>query len=59
MPKLNERKTSTIKIANNDLVSNSGAICVCPKCGTRVEKEARVPCHEMLCPNCQERMIRP
>jgi ribosomal protein L37AE/L43A len=32
--------------------------CVCPKCGTVVAHEIRVPCQSVACPKCGTAMIR-
>jgi len=35
-----------------------GGYCVCPSCGTKVEKKPGVPCTDMRCPVCEDKMVR-
>ncbi len=35
-----------------------GGMCVCPKCGTRIEHKVGVPCYEISCPGCGTKMAR-
>jgi len=32
--------------------------CMCPSCGTKVPHRAGVPCYDLSCPKCGEKMIR-
>ncbi len=32
--------------------------CVCPGCGTKIPHQASVPCYNLSCPKCGEKMIR-
>ena len=32
--------------------------CVCPSCGTRVPHQVGVPCYNLSCPKCAQKMAR-
>ena len=32
--------------------------CVCPSCGTRVPHQVGVPCYNLSCPKCGQKMAR-
>ena len=35
-----------------------GAACVCPECGFHHPHERGIPCHQMTCPQCGQRLAR-
>jgi len=43
------------KPGNNE---GPGGFCVCMSCGYRVAKRAGIPCTDLVCPRCGDRLVR-
>jgi|UniRef100_A0A7V6A4P4 predicted Fe-Mo cluster-binding NifX family protein len=38
--------------------SKTGRICICPECGHQQSHERGIPCHQVHCPRCGQRLVR-
>jgi hypothetical protein len=43
---------------NNGGGFGPNGMCECPKCHTKVAHQRGIPCTEIMCPNCGNRMVR-
>jgi predicted Fe-Mo cluster-binding NifX family protein len=38
--------------------AGAGGFCVCPRCGTMVRHQRGIPCTQVICPECEQPLVR-